>query len=128
MIFGDYYCCPAGVTDQQMLSKGASAWWRKDAGFCGRSGSCDNCNDSQDCVFFDQELDAFCCKNGYKVVTGPEPDATSTSATDEPNQLSPIASGSDISRDDEITTQHGQHHQQKEQQADSDPYPEVEET
>lgn len=60
--YGDYYCCP-DVTEREMLSMGASAWWLKDHGFCGRS-SCDNCNQQQDCVVFTDD-DIFCCTHNY---------------------------------------------------------------
>lgn len=70
--YGDYFCCPE-VTEREMLSMGASAWWLKGHGFCGRS-SCDNCNQQQDCVVFSDD-DIFCCTHNYFQES--EPDSTS---------------------------------------------------
>lgn len=63
-LFGDYYCC-SNVTDADLISFGASAFWIKDRGFCGR-GACENCiEDTEDCIVFGSE-DVFCCPKGYQ--------------------------------------------------------------
>lgn len=63
-LFGDYYCC-SNVTDSDLISFGASAFWIKDRGFCGR-GACENCiEDTEDCIVFGSE-DVFCCPKGYQ--------------------------------------------------------------
>lgn len=62
-LFGDYYCC-RNVTDADLISYGASAFWRKGRGFCGRGG-CETCSQEQDCIYFGGE-DVFCCPQGYQ--------------------------------------------------------------
>ena len=61
---GGYYCCKPELSDDDLISIGASAFWRKDFGFCGR-GSCDTCSGKQECVVFSSD-DVFCCPKGYQ--------------------------------------------------------------
>lgn len=66
-LFGGQYACCVNATDEELLSLGASAFWRKDSGFCGR-GACEKCDkETQECVVYDDD-NIFCCPRGYKVV------------------------------------------------------------
>ena len=58
---GYYFCC--NLTHEQLVSIGASAFWTREVGFCGR-GSCEICSKKQECVVFSDE-DIFCCPRGY---------------------------------------------------------------
>lgn len=61
---GGRYACCSNVTDIDLLMLGASAFWRKAGGFCGR-GACDACSRAQlDCITYG-ETSIFCCSPGY---------------------------------------------------------------
>ena len=66
-LFGGEYACCLNATDAELLSLGASAFWRKDRGFCGR-GACEKCDkQTQECVVYGDE-DIFCCPKGYQIM------------------------------------------------------------
>lgn len=60
---GGYYFCCYNLTHEQLVSIGASAFWTRDVGFCGR-GACEVCSKKQECVVFSDD-DIFCCPKGY---------------------------------------------------------------
>lgn len=118
--FGDYYCCPE-VSDHELLAMGASAWWRKGRGFCGRS-SCDHCNDSQDCVVFNDE-DVFCCSTGYSVESNDSSsslneETTLAESTTEKTKIlndTPVIEHTDTDDEDSDSTTRGGHHKPDEE-------------
>lgn len=62
-VAGGYYFCCHNLTHEQLMSIGASAFWTREIGFCGR-GACEVCSKKQECVVFSDD-DIFCCPRGY---------------------------------------------------------------